>query len=293
MPIELVDVISARAAADRDAAPPSPGEVFLENSKLQPHRASSVLARLRMLTEDPQLRRVYLQNSKCYPSSPRVGLPPPISEVEASPLDTLVRRAGAAACDTFQSGTLDLHEVSRLLFHGYGVVDRTWGDDGARIRACPSPGAAYPLELYVIALHVADLQPGIYHFEAWEHRLELLKPLTHESAAAALRTAIAADDPDHEAVAVAVVTTAVTLRASHLYGERSYRLILTEAGRVAQGMHLAGTSMDLVVREELWFLDDRVHSLLGVDGTDEIVVGVTLIGRARPLSSPDNLRPIS
>jgi len=68
-------------------------------------------------------------------------------------------------------------ELSIKLFHPLIVMaaSQTGKDDGEEdLRAYPSAGARYPLELYLFSFNVKDMEPGIYHFSPFDNSLEVL-----------------------------------------------------------------------------------------------------------------------
>jgi len=94
-------------------------------------------------------------------------------------------------------------------------------------KTSPSGGARHAIEVYVLARRVRDLRPGIYHYEAGHHVLELLRP-------GADRRQIARYLPAQwwfESAAALMIMTAVFPRVQWKYEmSRAYRMVLIEAG---------------------------------------------------------------
>lgn len=147
---------------------------------------------------------------------------------------------------------LTREEVSQLLWAGQGITSR----DG--LRTAPSAGALYPLELYLVAGKVRDLDPGIYRYAPDGHKLVKLitGDLRHE-------LAMAAHGQDCVAEAAAVlVFTAVERRTTRKYGNRGVRYVHIETGHAAQNVFLQATALDLVAVVVGAFEDDAIAELL-------------------------------
>jgi SagB-type dehydrogenase family enzyme len=155
---------------------------------------------------------------------------------------------------TFTAEPLTLSEVAQLLWSAQGITGR----DG--LRTAPSAGALYPLEIYLVAGNVNDLQAGVWHYLPDNHRLEHLgdsdirSPLAH----AALDQAWI-----REAAAV-VVFAAVYERTSRKYGKRGMRYVHIEAGHAAENLFLQAVSLNLNTVVVGAFRDDAVRDLLGL-----------------------------
>jgi SagB-type dehydrogenase family enzyme len=107
----------------------------------------------------------------------------------------------------------------------------------------PSGGGAYELELYPVVRRAAGLEPGMYHYDAHDHRLRLVR----EPGAQVLRLLRAAV---HGASApgppqVLIVLAARFGRLMWTYEELPYSLILKHVGVLYQTMYLVATSMGL------------------------------------------------
>ncbi len=76
----------------------------------------------------------------------------------------------------------------------------------------------------------------------------------------------------------AIVVTGVFWRSRFKYGLRGYRFVLLEAGHVGQNVVLAAAALGLPALPLGGFYDRPVESLVGVDGLDEAVVYVVLLG---------------
>ena len=71
-------------------------------------------------------------------------------------------------------------------------------------------------------------------------------------------------------------------RSSFKYGQRAYRFALLEAGHVAQNLLLAAEGLDLGALPVGGFFDDELNRLLQLDGCQEFVVYLVLMGHRAP-----------
>ncbi len=210
---------------------------------------------------------------KTYPEAPRVALPPLTPGTEAASaaglFDVLARRRSVRE---YGPPPLDLEELGGLLWAAAGVTARQMG---FAFRTAPSAGGLFPIEHYVVANSVTDLEPGVYHYAVLDEALELLRGGDHRLtvARAALDQAIAA-----EADAV-FVWTAVLERSRWKYGQRFARYIFLDAGHIAGNVALAAVAMGLGSCQIAAFFDNEAAALLGVDEDEEPVVYMTTVGR--------------
>jgi SagB-type dehydrogenase family enzyme len=137
-------------------------------------------------------------------------------------------------------------QVGQLLWSAQGVTDP------AGLRAAPSAGATYPLELYAVTPDgVARYVPtdhGLLDHLAGDHRAEV--------AATTRGQAWVADAP------LVVVVTGVEARTAERYGDRAHRYLLLEAGHAAQNLLLQATAMGLVGTPVGAFDDDALARAL-------------------------------
>jgi SagB-type dehydrogenase family enzyme len=152
----------------------------------------------------------------------------------------------------FGKTALTQEEVSQLLWAAQGITSR----DG--LRTAPSAGALHPLELYLAAGNVQNLDPGIYKYVPPGHKLKKIMAgdQRRELAAAAL-------SQDYVANAAAVlVFTAVERRTTRKYGSRGVRYMHIEVGHAAQNVFLQATALGLGAVVVGAFDDDRLRELL-------------------------------
>ena len=150
----------------------------------------------------------------------------------------------------FQSRELTLNEISTLFWSCQGLTD-TRG-----LRAAPSAGATYPLEVYVAT------PQGVFRYLPQGHQMTRTssRDVRHELAAAGLgQEAIA------EAPAVFVIT-GVLARTQRRYGARAERYVFMEMGHAAQNLHLAATSLGLGSVPIGAFQDEEVARVLNLPG---------------------------
>ncbi|WP_017601287.1 thiopeptide-type bacteriocin biosynthesis protein [Nocardiopsis lucentensis] len=184
---------------------------------------------------------------------------------------------------------LALTDLSSLLAHSAGLSPARADETGRRLppRNHPSPGAAYATEIHVVARYVAGLAPGTYRYLAEEHallrtdgphgteRLVGLSPFLRREADG--RPGAVADTVG---ALVVLVGDVGRLRAG--YGQRALRLLLQEAGHIAQNLTLCATALGLRSLVVSGFADDAVNALLHVDGLDRTALTLVPVGaRAR------------
>jgi SagB-type dehydrogenase family enzyme len=242
-----------------------PAESFHEASRLSPFAVDHRARGLALLARSPELAASTTRAVLRSLARPSVPLPPaPLPEVSLA--EAVRRRRSARA---FGPDAVALREVAALLDAAYGVTPRA---DGAPFRAVPSGGALYPLELYVLARRVDDLEPGLHHLDPQRRVLEQLPSTGPEGP-------LSPYDELLDEAALVVAVTGVFWRSRFKYGLRGYRFTLLEAGHVGQNLLLAAAALDLAALPVGGFYDRRVERLLGVDGVNESALYLFAVGR--------------
>lgn len=161
---------------------------------------------------------------------------------------------------------LALADLAFTLWAAQGV-NRPGRFGGQPGRTAPSAGATYQLELYVLAGDVADLQPGVYHYDRADHALRKIKDgdLRDELASAALGQTTLADAPATIAIA------ADYERTTGRYGERGIRYVDMEAGHAGQNIYLAAASRGLGTVAVGAFHDQRVNNVLDIPDKQTVI----------------------
>ena len=158
----------------------------------------------------------------------------------------------------FLPAPLTLAQLSQLLWAAQGITD-LHPDPGQRfLRAAPSAGALYPLDLYLVAGLVEGLDAGVYHYRPLEHEVRLLitGDLRRPLARACLGQMFIAPAPG------LIVITAEYRRITGRYGERGLRYAHMEVGHVGQNLHLQAETLGLGTVVIGAFSDEEVAEVL-------------------------------
>lgn len=154
----------------------------------------------------------------------------------------------------FRAAALPLLDVAQLAWAAQGAVAR-----GER-RTTPSAGALYPLELYVVAGNVDGIQPGVYHYDPLQHRLD---PRVEGDRRKALAQAALGQHWLERAPAVLVIA-GVEKRTTARYGPRGVRYVHMEAGHAAQNVLLQAGALGLGAAPVGAFDDEAVRAALAL-----------------------------
>jgi SagB-type dehydrogenase family enzyme len=255
-----------------DLSDVSVSELFHENSK-QRRSDFRMVERILAVTNNPLLRGLLGRSRKCYPSTLRIPLPRDLP-ASARTFDEVVLTRRSVR--TFETHPIAVTEVAKILAFSYGCHGEQTESHEPRLRACPSGGALYPLEVYLAAWRVEGVEPGIYHYDVEDHALEQVR-----SADPGPALAMATHIPQVAEAAAAIALAGVPLRTRMKYGERGYRFMLLEAGHACQNLLLAVAALGLAAVPIGGFIDDEVDEVLEIDGVDEVSLYLVAVGRGR------------
>jgi len=164
----------------------------------------------------------------------------------------------------FISDPPDLYETSQLLWAAQGITS------AEGLRAAPSAGARYPLELYLAC------EQGLFRYEPKDHSLtkveaaDLRRPL----ADAAYGQSFIAQAP------ISLIFAAVYQRTTSRYGDRGIRYVHIDVGHAAQNVHLQAEALGLASVPVGAFDDAAVARALRLP-SDQKPIYIIPIGRQR------------
>jgi len=209
---------------------------------------------------------------KSYQNAERIPLLPP--EALAAPTSEVLNTRRSRRDYTGQA--ISLQQLSNLVYYSCGVTGRTQGYGYVQLplRTFPSCGGLQDPEAYLSIQSVDGVSPGLFHYHAVDHVLELMRPGEH---GARLRS-LSLGQPQLETASVVFLITGCFDRLRWKYGERGYRYMCIDAGYLGQNIYLTGEAMGLGVCAIAAFMDDAIEEFLGVDGTNETSLLLTTIG---------------
>lgn len=151
----------------------------------------------------------------------------------------------------YKSEHINIGQLSQILWAAQGITGQI-GD--YKLRAAPSAGALYPIEIYVV------LPKGVYLYLPQGHKLKKIKSgdLRSELAKAALNQWWIRD------TSCDIVITAVYERTMAKYGQRGVRYAVIEAGAVTENVYLQVESLELGTVSVGAFNDRDVQKILNI-----------------------------
>jgi len=209
---------------------------------------------------------------KTYLGVPRLPLPAALPDLGP------VSEAFGGEAGKGPDWTLD--SVSALLRLSYGLLDRRlrigWNQDiDDRVhyeealwgRGSASGGGMYPLETYWVTGGSGPVAPGVYHYSTAHHALERL--LTGD-VSGRVREALGEDPGTDQFLLVAVRFW----KNSYKYNSFCYHVVTQDAGAMLGSWELVARGLGRPLRRALWFADEPINSLLGLETLDESVLAV-------------------
>ncbi|MCK5428783.1 MAG: SagB/ThcOx family dehydrogenase [Anaerolineales bacterium] len=189
-------------------------------------------------------------------SSKKITLPKPVYSSETSVEAALLNRQSTRS---YRGESLALSEVGQLLWAAQGIT-RPGG-----YRTAPSAGALYPLEVYLLAGDVRDLDSGFYKYNPESHELW---GVFEGDKRAELGQAALNQEAIRDAPAV-IVISGIYERTTGKYGERGHQYVHMEVGNVAQNIYLQAVSLHLGTVFIGAFYDEDVKKVLQLGENEE------------------------
>jgi SagB-type dehydrogenase family enzyme len=210
----------------------------------------------------------------CPADSARISLPDPGS-VAVEPVDVITAIARRSSRRSFSPESLTLGELGLLLWATQGLRK---GPAQPHFRTVPSAGARHAFETYPCVTRVDGIEPGIYRYLPLSHELVAL------NAPPGLPGLLANGCYGQGFVAAAAATlvwTALPYRMEWRYGLAAHKVILLDAGHVAQNLYLAVEAIGAGTCAIAAYDQEAMDGLLGVDGLDEHVIYLAPVGKFR------------
>ncbi len=212
---------------------------------------------------------------RSYPGAPRIAMGQSVPDrLRAFHALTRARRSRR----DYRGLAVNRGDFDALLYTACGVTGAmSWSGREVKLRAYPSSGALYAVEIYPVVFRVEGLEPGVYHYRAVENALEVVKLAIDPT-----RLVGAALPMEREVVAGAALLfclAGVFPRHERKYGEGGYRMLVAEAGHISQNLVLAAAALGLSARPFGGVFDDLLNHDLGLDGADEQFLLAVLVGR--------------
>jgi putative peptide maturation dehydrogenase len=158
-------------------------------------------------------------------------------------------------------------------------------------RASPSGGGLHPIEACVLVARVEGVEPGLYHYRARDHALELLQALDEQGVRALALRFVAGQEYFVDAQALCVLSARFE-RSYWRYRDnnRAYAVVLMDAAHISQTFYLACTELGLGAFVTAAVNVAEIDEALGLDGFREgalAICGCGIPATARPGLEPE------
>lgn len=193
--------------------------------------------------------------------------------------------AGARIVVERAPARLDASTLADILAHAGGVTSER--GMGLALRAAPSAGALYPVDLFVVLGEGVEVPAGVHYYDPHAHALRTVAGVERGEA---LTRAVPEDSPVRSAPLVFALTGTWD-RTAFKYDVRSYRYVALDAGHVAAQLLLAARARGMDCALEGRFDDGTVATALGLHPDEDgpvllVACGPRRSGATQPLSVP-------
>ncbi len=251
-------------------------EEFLVNSRLRRGDVELGLSVASYFNES-SVAMLSLIGREVRPGSHSISLPKSV-ELSVS-LDEVIRRRRSVR--RYTGDPIPLACLATIIRAACGITARTDEKDNTSnhaLRSTPSGGALYPIDLHIAALHIENLQRGLYVYGPYH---DVLWQTGDEEGVNALIEALALPGQiitEKQASAVFLLIGR-SWRSMRKYGDRGMRYVFLEAGAMAEHINLAATALGFGSVDCGSFYDNEAHEALQVDGICEALIHSVFLGK--------------
>lgn len=168
-------------------------------------------------------------------------------------------------------------EFDALLHTACGITGAaSWSNGELKLRAYPSSGALYAVEIYPVVFNVDGLDPGIYHYVASENALEAVR--LDDDLSSFIDACLPVEREMVSGAAAMICLVGEFRRHERKYGEGGYRMMVAEAGHISQNLVLSAAALHLSARPFGGVFDALINRQLGLDESEEQFLLSVLVG---------------
>jgi SagB-type dehydrogenase family enzyme len=261
----------------------SAAEAFHDSTKMTRINYGTIVRRVESIMRDPELILTMSRAWKEYAAVPRVPLPASTLG-DCTLQDALMRRRSVTT--RFGEGAMSMDQLSSILGFSFGMTlqKEVKGKDAkVGLRAAPSAGGLFPVEIYPVAMSVDGLPSGVYHYQVRNHSLEQLRLC--DTRAEFLKLQLTPYVDLASSCSAMFILTTVMPRTLTKYLFRGYRFLSYDVGATLENLYLTTTAVGLSTCAIGGFFDDEVGRWLGVDNVDETVMMLFAAGPPEPQGS--------
>ncbi|WP_456394245.1 SagB/ThcOx family dehydrogenase [Thermococcus sp.] len=195
---------------------------------------------------------------------------------------------GRRSVRDYSGDPIELEDLSSILYHADGISGKlpvtgielestiVGSNPEIKTRTAPSGGGLYPIDIYVIAINVKNLEEGIYLYMPYSHALKLIKRMKDEDF-----SEITYADIDTSKLGVMLVFVYNIYRNARKYGDAALAYALIEVGEISQNVHLSSISLGYGSCDIGAYYKHKIEKLLEIDGIFSHAVHVIFIGVER------------
>jgi SagB-type dehydrogenase family enzyme len=251
--------------------------LYHQESKLSNHKLQQFVEQIVEFGGNAVSTQHATVSFKQYPTREQIDLPRSSRRLGGHRLRDVLRQRRTRRGE-FTSRQVNLKQWGTLFEMSCGLTGKIahpeYPDIIQDLRAWPSAGALYPIELYIASLVTDEIERAWYHYQVQTHRLAKIGPCPSEEQLAQL---VYADGLWSNASGLLVLTGNFN-RTQQKYGERGYRFLFLDAGHLAQNLLLACEDLGLAAIPLGAFDDDMLAKSLELDTTREAPLYAILVG---------------
>jgi putative peptide maturation dehydrogenase len=189
---------------------------------------------------------------------------------------------GRATCRNFDRGRPLPLEVAASLLHGvFGAQHAVTVPAGAEVlkKLSPSGGGLHPTEAYVLALDIAGLAPGFWHYRSKDHALDPVRMMPAAELREFALRALAGQDWFADAPML-VVHACRFERSFWKYRQhaKAYRAVILDIGHLSQTAYLLATELGLGAFVTAAINEADLERVLGLDPMREGPLAISGFG---------------
>jgi SagB-type dehydrogenase family enzyme len=227
---------------------------------------------------DEVLRHATDMTYRVYPDAPHLALGESVPE-RLRALHALTRSRRSRR--DYTGVAIEREQFEALLHTACGVTGAIdWEGRQLKLRAYPSSGALYAVEIYPVVFRVTGLAPAVYHYRANDHALETVRADIDQRSF--VDAALPMERKMVAATSAMFCLAGLFPRHERKYGEGGYRMLVAEAGHISENLILAATALGLSARPFGGVFDNVLNQELGLDEAEEAFLLGVLVGTSGP-----------